>query len=714
MALDPQYITGFSLEEYFVSKSDGTPLSGGYVEFYRDDSRATAKAVYQLVQGSGTPPNYTYSALPNPLYLSGVGTIQNSGGDNVALYYFPYDENGALQLYYVKVYDQYGNLQFTREGWPNVSGTAVPPGNVNSGTTGNEISNGQFVDVLFEAPTLTVSYTAGTTDVTIAPDWVLSIVASNSGSLTVTQTPINGSSAYPNNPPYTLDITPGSNITGLSLVQRFSNNPDIGAPATGAAANGFIASSILLGTGTSVTIAYAPSIGSSQIILTANNTSGAYAQFNETNQLSPAANTDTSVVGYVDFIIVLSTSAPSSISNIQAVFVPSNSTNFGYIPDTVNRQKDYLFHYYNDLLQYKPIPSYLIGWDFPLNPAQALGSSVAAQAVGANKSYYAWDQTIVFQSADSGVTISRHASGALKTLSAPVAGTQLALVQYVPGAQAIEMLTRRKCVNVSANASVATVATVSLWYTTGALPSTIGSNNSIVATLDSRGYPATQNGTWVKVGRSGLANNTVTSASTNAAQITIGTNSTTEFNQYAISGWDMDGAADITNATFFAIVVGTASLAQNEYVLWQSISCQDGDIPTIPAPKSKIETLQDCQAYYEKSFNLSVVPAQNVGTGNGEYATAYPSFVNVLTPYVISTIPYKVSKYATPTTVTLYNPSAANAEIRNIVNSSDSTGAAAAYSGQNGFGLSFTGGLTGTQPGDTVIVNWTADARLGQ
>ena len=40
--------------------------------------------------------------------------------------------------------------------------------------------------------------------------------------------------------------------------------------------------------------------------------------------------------------------------------------------NSVNRQNDYLFHYYNPLLQYKPIESFLIGWDFPVNPAQPL------------------------------------------------------------------------------------------------------------------------------------------------------------------------------------------------------------------------------------------------------------------------------------------------------------------------------------------------------
>jgi len=62
----------------------------------------------------------------------------------------------------------------------------------------------------------------------------------------------------------------------------------------------------------------------------------------------------------------------------------------------VPRQIDHLFHYYKPLLAYKPIPSALIGWDFPTNPAQ-FGVTGSTGAIGANKSAYAWDQTILFQ-----------------------------------------------------------------------------------------------------------------------------------------------------------------------------------------------------------------------------------------------------------------------------------------------------------------------------
>lgn len=81
--LNSQYITAIDLNQYFVNKITGQPLAGGIISFYEDSSRTTPKAVYEL---TGSPPNYTYTALPNSLTLSSVGTIVDSTGNQVALY----------------------------------------------------------------------------------------------------------------------------------------------------------------------------------------------------------------------------------------------------------------------------------------------------------------------------------------------------------------------------------------------------------------------------------------------------------------------------------------------------------------------------------------------------------------------------------------------------------------------------------------------------
>jgi hypothetical protein len=78
------------------------------------------------------------------------------------------------------------------------------------------------------------------------------------------------------------------------------------------------------------------------------------------------------------------------------------------------------------------------------------------------------------------------------------------------------------------------------------------------------------------------------------------------FNQYPLEGWDARNSASINNATFFAIVVGTGVMPAASSITYQSISCQDGNSPTIPAPKTFAQNLQDCQQYFWRTFPYGV------------------------------------------------------------------------------------------------------------
>ena len=138
MSLNPLYITAPSLQEYFVDKDTGEPLAGGYVYFYRDNDRAVPKSVYEL---EGNASNYTYEALPNPIILSAVGTIQDQSGFDVIPYYYPYDNEGNEDLYYIQVFNANGVPQFTRQGWPNPNSGLEPTAN----DLINYIPNGQFL-----------------------------------------------------------------------------------------------------------------------------------------------------------------------------------------------------------------------------------------------------------------------------------------------------------------------------------------------------------------------------------------------------------------------------------------------------------------------------------------------------------------------------------------------------------------------------------------
>ncbi len=711
--LDSRYVTSADLNPYLVDKSTGTALAGGQVFFYEDDSRTTPKVVYQLSYDLSTG-LYSYVALPNPIHLSGVGTIDDGNGNNIALYYFPYDEFGNLQLYYITAYDSNNLFQFSRDAWPYNAGAGGGGGGGGDVTIDNAIglqnmiTNPQFARVSFiEGSTLTVSYTGNSTTVVgIAPGWDLNIVHTNSGSLTVVQNPIIGSSALPFNPPFTLGITPGINLTKLSLTQSFNNNPDWAAPQL-ANVNGYVSTSILLGPATNVTINYLQSndLSDPQLLLTQNNATGAYEQFNATVELDMASNTDNGITGYDLIEIILSTTLPSVISNVQIVPLIDTAEISVFGQTTVNRQVDQMFNYYKPQLDFKPIPSYLVGWDFVVAPFQTLGTSGGPYATGANSAVYINETTIVFQSVSNSFTFGKSDAGALfLTATTP---TQLAIVQYVQAPMASAVLIERLCSMVSSvtNSADGYPVTVSIWQTDNvSLPSTVVSNDCFINTLDANGHPNSVVAGWVEVPRGNLGNAKFTTAPTPTDPYD------SHFNYHGFAGWNETQAKAI-DATYLAIVVGTGTMSTSTNFGIQSVSLQAGDIPTIPAPQSFGQTLSDCQQFYEKSFNIATVPATAVGAGTGEFVASqvWPASSG---SQLVGTILYKVTKFKIPNLITTYNPINNNAQVYNLSASKDCANVLANSNAQNGFYITCST-ASATQAGDNLAIHWTSDARLG-
>lgn len=711
MALDPRYITDTSLEEFFIDKSTGYPLGGGIVSFWEDTARTVPKLVYEI---TGAPPNYTYTPLPNPMILSSVGTPQNANGDNVAIYYYPFDALGNVQLYYVTVVNALGEPQFTRQAWPFNDANSVGP--TPSGSTSvynaNQIKNPQFPAVLFDptAPYVITIAGAGSFVYDIAPEWRLDVTTTGATTVTVTRTSITGISAYPGNPPYTMTITPGANITSLSVAQQMLHNPDIWSPQNIASTNGWLNGSVLLAPGSSLQMLYTPSQGPSQLVLNANNTTGVYTQFNHTVQLAPATNTDNSDVGFIFIILQLPVATPTTFSNVQVVGLESNIPSIAYYQTTTNmQQNDLSYYYYLNQINNATNGSYLVGWDFDLNPAQFLGPTLAASASGANTSRYVWDQTIVFQSANNGPAVARGTNGSLQITATNT--TQFALVQYLPANEAVKILNNRNSVNVAAftNNAGGLVGNVSLWYTTGATLPSCAANNSIVATLDAAGRPATFNlaggQPWAEVPRPGLGN----------AQFTVTASpTTTNFNDYGFSGWDMEGIAATNTATFFAIVVGFAPLTAASVLNVDSISLNQGNVPARPAVKTINASYADCYFYYQKGFNNSVIPAGAAGRGVGPvwFISALAGATLGVSPF----IPFDVPMVDVPT-MTIYNPDVNNNQVRdtsaNAHAGADCSLTAITQNVQKGFGVQYLGNVL-TVVGATLVFNWTADARLGR
>ena len=607
---DNRFIASTSLEEYFVDKNSGLPLSNGAVYFYQDISRTTPKLVYEL---TGDPTNvggYTFVPLDSPVRLSATGTFVDDDGNNIAVYYFPYDglpasSANTLDLYYVVVVDSSGAMQFTRSAWPSIAEdlSAADSGSVYE----NQLSNSQFVDISF-GPANSAFYTyggAGNFVYQIAPDWELAIVSTGAGTINVVRIAIPGGPPIASNPPYTLTVIPGTNLTTLAVRQVLKNNPGIWSQINGAG-DGYISGSILLYPNSQVTMTYVPSTGLQKTILIKNNTGAAPVLYNATVQLPVSNNPSAAPVGFVSIYLYLPTvGAGTRFSSVQVVGLTKNQAVVPYVQEPVNRQIDHLFHYYNSQLQFKPIKSYLVGWDFPLNPVQFQTSGTlngGAITGSINRTNYAWDQTLIYAATASGVTygVTPNTNGLRVTANA--GGTQFALVQYLDQVTARALFANDLSVNVSASTNIPAgiTATVSLWYTTAAnLPNAktlgVNPNQSLIQTLGASGNVTSNFGAgWVEVRRTLVGS---IAATFTVSQATAGN----KYFNVPLTGWAANNTA-ATTATYFAIVVGFANLPATNFVDFNSISLVPGRIATIPAPQTLNDVLKDCQQYYWTTY----------------------------------------------------------------------------------------------------------------
>ncbi len=654
MALDPHYITDGPLEEAFLDKDTGLPLAGGFLTFYRDTSRITPKTVYQL---TGAPPNYQYIPLDNPLELNSIGVVQNNGGDNVVIYYYPWLDDGITpDLYYIEVTDSNDTVQFTREAWPN----AVVSDDINSNSTlpvQNQISNPQFTKVFInDVPgltptTTTYSVSAATDEVfEFAPDW--NFIISGTGDVVVSRVAIAGTSKVPTSPPYVLDIQVDSGISSCYLSQRFNSNSGLWASTL--ADNVFLSTNLMvrneLPADTSIQMYYNASSGTSTLIPIFDKLipSGAsYTMYTGSSGVPIPVSDDTNAgtAGYVDIYISFTPGCHVRLSSVQVVptFDASSAATFAYDEASANRDQALLGSYYIPRNIISPIPSLLTAWDFPLNPAQ-FGTT---KTVVAGTPSYVWDQTIC-NSNTGNVAVARNATTNAIQFSPASSNDAMYMIQYLTGAEAKEMLFTRLSTNISAylGAAVGTV-TCRAYLLVGTNASVVPILPASVCSISATGEISGLASGWSEIPRSGL--------DTPRAQVTA--NNPTTDNDIQFSGWEIVDSAQFNDTTKFAMVV-TFAWTTAPVINVGSISLNKGDLPTRPAPMSASEVLSKCQYYYEKSYNQGVT----AGTASLPGSVLVPQGCNPDTDGTHDEIAarsfgitYVVPK-RTASTVTLYSP----------------------------------------------------------
>lgn len=354
-----------------------------------------------------------------------------------------------------------------------------------------------------------------------------------------------------------------------------------------------------------------------------------------------------------------------------------------------------------------PTASYLVGWDFATNPAQ-IGTTFGTSAIGANTSFYTWDQTIIYQSLSGGVSVTFGPNDEYE-ITAAVQGTQCAIVQYLDSYTVQSILNSPMSSMVMAKTSNANgiAGTVSMWYGTGsALPVVApGTNHSIVHTLDINGHPATTyaptGGVWVEIPRAG-----------GNALFTVGRSSTTNFNPYPFSGWSLGGAPATQTASWYAIVVGFGPMNLGDTISIGSVSCVPGNVPTIPAVQTIGETWFNCNRYYSSSFPYDTTPAP--GTNLGGYV-GFETVVAGGTQVVSPTVQFPNQMRVASPIIVVYAPSSTHPT--DFLPQNSSTGNICQsylvyFIGSKAFSLNITPDLA-SGVNNLITYHWSADARLG-
>lgn len=476
-------------------------------------------------------------------------------------------------------------LIYLIENYVPVNGSAGPtPPQPGNNSTDNLITNPQFEDVLFQVPTL---MTSSTSPINFAPGW--QIVTTGAGTISIQQLTLAGDAGVDTNPSYYISIA-NNGFNTVTLQQTFAKN---GALWTREAAAASITARATSPTNISVQLKYSDNTTSLPLISKQLQTG--WNTYRGAVDIPGSTNTTSGINAFTNLNLSWEGNVTVLITSIQLIGQDVMDPTVTYAQIPIERQIDHEFHYYKPKLEYKPIPSYAIGWDFGFNPCQALGPTPGLSGLAANRARYVADQTISFESVGNVMSYAFDKTGVSITTTT---ATQFALIQYLDAPTAVELLNQRLSVSLRGNiASGTIVGDVQLYWTDSTLPVI---NDSVIVSLTA-GIPTIAAG-WSQVNRGVL----------NAAQFTL----TTTNQSFGFNGFDATTDADINTATFFAIVVSFNALPISTALHLDYISLCGGDIATRPAPLSQAQTLAALQYYYEKSYNNNAY-AGNTGD-NGE------------------------------------------------------------------------------------------------
>lgn len=150
-------------------------------------------------------------------------------------------------------------------------------------------------------------------------------------------------------------------------------------------------------------------------------------------------------------------------------------------------------------------------------------------------------------------------------------------------------------------------------------------------------------------------------------------------------------------------VTATNGVAITQAMLVDDEAIQEWKFTGVPLELARVER------FYFKTFNVDTLPAQNVGLNTGEF-----KFMSVVVgALAMAGIGFRFVNrmHRAGITLTLYNPSAANAMVRNVTDSTDTTLSTITANGEQGCWLATTA-AAGSLAGEHLAVHLSVDAEL--
>ena len=203
----------------------------------------------------------------------------------------------------------------------------------------NQITNPQFSLINFTSPLSLVSVT-DPAPIEIGPGWFLELAGT--GSVTITQVPLNNSNANPSNAPYALRLTlTGWTTDSVVLRQRFQQNGMLWA-------NKIVSSTItarIEGAPQSIAANLIDSNSSTLAqVLPLTVVNEAWNEFTGYGELPATTNPNTPPAAYIEYRLSLPSNSDIYLSSIQLV-VQELPIQPSFEQDSIERQIDHTYHY---------------------------------------------------------------------------------------------------------------------------------------------------------------------------------------------------------------------------------------------------------------------------------------------------------------------------------------------------------------------------------